>query len=204
MHITKIKTTSYLIYAIISIFICFMCCATMIIYPPHKSVAIKSLTDISELSETAPGNYVNLKVDKLFYTGLDSKNKKHTNGHYYYNISNNNCTLFLLSDESVRKISKESTPDTITDYSIQGKIISDELFNTKLRVNFSNQINWTNNELSKMTYPYLVSEINPNKELPLTIAVILIIIAICSLILSISNFVFYFRKKNFIQNKTNI
>jgi len=159
------------------------------------------LKDISDIYELAPGNYVNLTVDKLYYTGLDSKNKKSINGHYYYSITDNNCTIFLLSDDSVKKISKKSIPETISNYSIQGIILDDENFNTKLRATFSKQINWSNYELSKMTYPYLISEINTENEIALHLTIILIMMAVIFLVVSIINFVLYFRKKKSVNRK---
>lgn len=194
MHIPIRKTNTHIIHAVISLLICCICCGTIFLHPSHKSVTAKSLKHISELAKTSPGSYVNLKIDKLYYTGLDSKGSKTTNGHYYYNITDNNCTIFLLSDASTQKLSKDSIPETITDYSFQGKIIGDENFNTKLRAQFSKQINWSNYELSKMTYPYFVSEINTEKEIPLKLTVILMAVAAISLISAIINFIIYFKQ----------
>lgn len=194
MNIPIKKTNTHIVRAAISLLIYFICCGTIFSHSPHKSVAAKSLKNISELDKTAPGSYVNLKIDKLYYTGLDSKGKKTTNGHYYYNITDNYCTIFLLSDASIQKLSKDSIPETITDYSFQGKIVEDENFNTKLRAQFSKQINWSNYELSKMTYPYFVSEINTEKEIPLKLTVILLALTALSLISAIINFIIYFKK----------
>lgn len=200
MHITVKRTNTYLIHALISLFICLLCCGTIIKFPPHKSLTIKTLNDISELNELSPDNYVNLKIDKLYYSGLDSKDNNNTNGHYYYNITNNKCTIFLLSDKSVKKYDKNTTPQVIADYSFQGKIMNDDDFNTKVKVYFANQINWYNYEFSKMAYPYLVSEITPNQEIPVYLTVTLTFFTLIFLFISFVNLVMYFKKRKYRQS----
>ena len=196
MAARKIKTTTYLIYAIVSACLLFLCISTLMFYPLFSTVNTKTISNLDETLNSSPGNFADFKVDTLYYTGFDYTHNKHTKGHYYYTVSNNKCYYFLLSADTIKnfKSNSEKTPHIINNHSVYGKIITNNDLITNLNMSFSKQINWTEYDLEKMCCPYIISELSITKH-NFLISVLLIIFTVSSFTLTLIYFYNYYKRK---------
>ena len=97
-------------------------------------------------------DYVQVTVDKMYYTGYDATSISKSKYSYYYTIKNNQCFLFLIP-------CRDTPEQTLTDYTFKGSVVpknSNPSYD-KLTKALSTDVAWNEVSLNKATAPYIIS-----------------------------------------------
>ncbi len=146
-------------------------------YNLHLRLLPLSADSVSEITtdKFAKQKYIAISVDRLTYTGYDCiKNGKNV-GSYYYYLTDDSCTFFLLKPGSEHRF----------DIFVEGRLIPLDNFD-KLVPLLAKDIDWNPTDLGAITTPYIVSEVD---YVPATTGIIyIIVIALVSIALAHSLF----------------
>lgn len=126
---------------------------TLYFYPFSKTLQPLEVSEYSQLNTMKDADYVNFKAEKLYYTGCDYVTNKTVKGHYYYALSEKHCVYVLLKTNK-----KGEAQQIIESANINCKIIKQEKAFNNLTDSLANQLDWTNKNLEKIVYPYILSQ----------------------------------------------
>lgn len=134
-----------------------------VLYAPAGRIPIKELLfpasigqdeDLKALFE-AGTEYVNAKVDTLYYSGCDYTRNGKTAGHFYYSLTNNFCRFYLIKTGS-RELPSESISGAV----LKGRIVDAGPLYEPLVDMVAKQLEWTADGLAELSDAYMVSTVD--------------------------------------------
>lgn len=114
--------------------------------------------------------YVDMVADTLYYTGYDHLRGNNIDGHFYYSIIDDRCTLYLLSDNVTN-----GTPAVINNIPIKGRLDNMGTKLDSLLTFMARDMQWTESGLRNSTNTIIVNELNYNITLSIVVGVLIII-----------------------------
>ncbi len=127
---------------IIVIFFLLIKCPFSDIFSPQK---INNIYNIQSDS-----SYLNVTVDKLYYTGYNLSPKIGKQYGYYYALKNNQCIFVLIPME-------ENLGNELTNYNFCAKVVSPDKAYKNMLSAFSKDLNWSENGISKVSANFVLS-----------------------------------------------
>lgn len=130
--------------------------------------------------------YIEININKLFYSGYSYMKDKDVFGEYYYNLSDKErCVFFLLRPED-----KGETLRTIENVSKTVKVVeTNGIFDNMLSM-FSNTINWTEEGVKNITESYVLSEVDYHGIVYTVLFIIMCIVFVYGMTIFIYNLIF--------------
>lgn len=129
IHNTKINIRNPYLYA----FLASLLIASVCVFWFFKLSVLSSFSPIAYTQEkdidryyNDKTRYVNCSADKLYYTGYDYLSRSRVCGHYYYSLTDNQCTIYLIAKPY------------ITDSQNPPLVLENIRFNAALRKNDAN------------------------------------------------------------------
>ena len=153
-HIQKINLIRMIFPSIFLLFLIYA-----IIRFPIINCLFPTETDNSQApSELYNSNtyYVNISTGKLYYTGYDYLKGSSVNGHYFYSLSDERCTIYLFSTAYF----PDGVPATIDSATFKGKLLSKSSNRTQLLTLIAKDLNWTYDGLNSYTDTVIVSQMD--------------------------------------------
>lgn len=136
-------------------------------------------------------HYVECNTPILYYSGYDYMTGHKVTGHYYYALSEDRCRIFLISRKTVDF--KETPPDTLDPITIKAHILKHDSNMKPLLTYIANDLNWNYNGISKVTDPYILSQVDYHPIFNLVFLILTIIVLLSNIMLVINRWIL--RKK---------
>lgn len=98
--------------------------------------------------------FIDLTMEKLYYSGYDYLENGKISGSYYYAIEDGTCYYFLLLKDSF-----DNQSEPVRDLRMRGKIETGGKNLDYLISNMAKDLSWTNSELRKVSSSLLIKEV---------------------------------------------
>ena len=137
-----------------------------------REIAAPRSLSLSQLTAEPASKYVSITIPELSDTGFDYMENGRKYGSYYYAIYEDVCYLVLVKVQDQNLFGLPSgQPLTLsaklTDYSFTGKLRRDPQTQAQLLNYFSEELSWSYDKISAMTYPLLLDECHYKPEIAL-------------------------------------
>lgn len=154
MKKNKKRKTFYLFWGVNSLILFILCLLAMLLHP--LSAALSPISVDSPVLDEKQRNadYVIVRPETLYYTGFDYVKNTHVKGRYYYCLTEDSCTFFLLLPEG------EEAPQTVERATITARVNEAEETLSDLTTSFARKISWSKDGLGSMTSPYVLEEVS--------------------------------------------
>lgn len=159
-----------LIFTVIFTILIILLSLNVTLHPKHRD----TIWNVSKSD-----GYVTVTSDKLYYSGYNLISAVNGNYGYYYSLENDQC-IFVLAP-----IDSSNPKEVLTDYKFTAKVISSDKAYKKMLSSFSNDLDWDEKSLSKITSGFVLSEAAYHPLLHITslwISIVFLLISIKKLI----------------------
>ena len=144
------KLIPALLFILFTVIVFFQFPFMELLFPKH----VEDTNTIFE--EYSQGNeFLEINVPTLYYTGYDYTKNSVIKGSYYYAFINDKCVFFLLGNQTTNNGAKQ-----LNNITINSKLITDAKQRNYIIEHFSNDLNWTDADLTSMSADFIVSELN--------------------------------------------
>lgn len=116
---------------------------------PTRLHSVNALLSVDKSNQ----EFIEVTVPTLYYTGYDDVKNSKRIGSYYYTFLDDTCVFFLLSNKADRPLDTE-----LSNITLRAKQMKDTARVNELREYFATDLLWTKEELTKLSYDYLISE----------------------------------------------
>lgn len=142
-----------LIFTIAALITCLTNSVFTSICPSHYTVSGNTFDTIGNKKT------INCTTDTLYYSGYDYYVHGKVVAHYYYSLSDNTCTIFLINN----KLSGGSSPQlTLGSQTFSANIRHGDTYLRQLLEYMASDLDWNYYSLSKYTNSYIISQYHYN------------------------------------------
>ncbi len=142
-----------LIFTIAALITCLTNSVFTSICPRHYTVSGNTFDTIGNKKA------INCTTDTLYYSGYDYYVHGKVVAHYYYSLSDNTCTIFLINN----KLSGGSSPQlTLGSQTFSANIRHGDTYLRQLLEYMASDLDWNYYSLSKYTNSYIISQYHYN------------------------------------------
>lgn len=125
-------------------------------YNTLRPIKVEQLSQLEDMFKEEH-YFVDITMSNLYYSGYDYYINGKLSGSFYYTLEDGSCYYFLLSKDSIDN--RLQVNSLIKDYRIQGKIETGGENLEDLINDMAKDLSWTNSELSKVSFPLIINEI---------------------------------------------
>ena len=182
-HIRKISiynTIISLVAFIVIVMIYFHIPFHDIFYPSQISYANSAYTVFKSDVE-----YIEITLNDAHYTGYDCYRKGKVYASYYYSLTNNTCTLILVQNDKAKKL-----PAILDNYTIKARLIENDKLTKEVIANLAADLEWTEEDLTKITAPITINETKYHQEVYFYLALCLGIITLILISYLLANIIY--------------
>jgi hypothetical protein len=157
-------------------------------YLPFEDVFTPKLINSSKeaLFEYEKGTeYVNIKLDTLYYTGFDLMSGDKTVASYYYSLLNNECTFYLIENKLIPE-----KPVTLKNFSFNAGFSKDSGPTDNMIASFSESLDWNYDSLKKISSPIIIDSTEYNYIVYLFVFILIIAVILYSVAYITANLLF--------------
>lgn len=178
---TSLKNLIIPLFSVIAAVVIYVCIPFSDVFDP---ITVKSAAEAVELYNSGH-SYARITVEELNYTGFDIKDGDLVKASYYYEITNNKCTYYLLDDELVKK-----KPMQLTNVSINVRLSEkDGLFENMMSA-FALNLGWSPEGMAGATNSIVIDQTSYNIGTYAVLYVMIILVIIYGVVLVTSNLLF--------------
>lgn len=106
--------------------------------------------------------FANIHADTLYYSGYNFSGRSNIKGYYYYSLSENQCTIYLISKNYIKSKSLSEAADIppaeLNDVSFLAVLKKNDDNLKPLLESMSSDLNWNYSGLSKSTSDILIGQ----------------------------------------------
>lgn len=177
IHKAKISADNPYLWAfLVSLIITVTCIVTFFrlsILSSFSPIAYTADKNIDEYYEDDV-HYVSCHADTLYYTGYDYLRQNRVKGHYYYSLTDSQCTIYLISSSYLGNA--KNPPLTLENVNFNAALKKDHSNLKPLLEYMASDLDWNYHGISRHTSTILVSEYHYS---PVLYAIIFILCFVC-------------------------
>lgn len=129
-------------------------------------------------------NYVKVELDKLYYTGYDVCSGDEVVASYYYEITDNKCTFYILSGEMI-----EEKPLSIKNVKVKVHMVQKDGLLENMISSFATNLEWTTEGLEGVTSLVVMDQTSYYEERYIIAYVLLLTAIIYSIVYVVINII---------------